>query len=154
MPSKPELEDALAAMDAVAPEGLEAVRAVLVRMLESCIVVTSDGPLHETLDAALATYLRTNGARRDHGAPVVRPLRVTIECEAVNPDPRTAELLRAAERACFRVRGTFSTPAEVHAWFSRDSLRLALGEVAPDYDEAELEEIAEAVIRTRSHCDF
>lgn len=106
------------------------------------------------LEALGTEYLRVNRAR---AAGLKRRLivtRIVVEMAEVAPtDEQKASLRRAQVLTGYVQQQAFTSPADVHAFFGRAAVE-ARGVSVVGIEQSELTRLAEAVIATRSNCDF
>lgn len=105
----------------------------------------------EALEAVAQALADALHAQRQAGSPMtVTAISVTLAPPAANEGDDEL-LARAAATGYRSLVEPFQSPGQARRFFTPDLLKMVTGSVM---EAPELARIAEAVIRTRTHCDF
>jgi hypothetical protein len=110
-------------------------------------------PILSMLEAIGAEYVRVNRARSGALKRRLVVTRIVVEMAEVDPTDAQKAALRSAQAMTGYVQQpSFMSPADVHAFFGKAAAE-ARG-VAGGISQEDLDRFADAVIATRSNCDF
>lgn len=110
--------------------------------------------LMEALDAAARTFVMLNATRQQRGQRRVVARRVRIECEVVELTPGEVMREQEARATGYLEQAPFGSPEEVRVFFSRSVQTALRGAEASKHDDAQLEAMADVVLKTRRNCEF
>lgn len=146
--------------DPSTPDQFQVVQALT---LDTCVVrMTPEGPDHsveEYLTGLNQLVQQVNVSRQALGKRVLVPREISITLGVYEPsDAERSLVTKYGHPACFGAR-LFSSPDEVRAYYRRDALAAVFHPhpTPPDLARAtddELSATAEAMIRTRTRCNF